>query len=186
MTGNSPENWWHSRCRRAAIRGSVWLSAALCLYGIAVADDKKQEKPPAPVVQPIPFSHKRHCAAGLDCLDCHAGTKSQAAAGMPSAQKCMFCHVSIRTDSPAIRQIASAAKSGAPIHWVRVYRLPDFVFLSHASHAGAGVDCANCHGPVAEREVLAAEVSTKMLRCVECHRERRASTDCALCHQLGN
>jgi len=162
------------------------LGTALCLYGVAVPDDQKQEKVPASVVQPIPFSHKRHRAAGLGCLDCHTGAKSQEAAGLPSAQKCIFCHVSIRTDSPSIRQIAAAAKSGEPIHWVRVYRLPDFVFFSHASHARAGVDCANCHGSVGEREVLSAEVSTKMPRCVECHRERRVSTDCALCHQLGN
>jgi len=175
MTQISAENCWPSRCRRV----SAWLCAALCWYGVALAEDK-------PVVQPIPFSHKRHHGAALDCLDCHTGAKSQADAGLPSAQKCMFCHVSIRTDSPSVRQIAAAAKSATPIRWVRVYRLPDFVFFSHSSHAKAGVDCANCHGPVAEREVLAAEVSTKMARCVECHRERRASTECALCHQLGN
>lgn len=185
MTRHSPENWWHSRFRRALILGSVFLCTVLCLCAAAALDDKV-EKRPEPVVQPIPFSHKVHGASGLDCLDCHAGAKSQAAAGLPSAQKCMYCHVSIRTDSPAIRQIAAAQKTGEPIQWVHIYRVPDFVFFSHASHSKAGVDCTNCHGPVAERDVLSLEVSTKMQRCVACHRERRAATDCALCHQLGN
>jgi hypothetical protein len=185
MTRNSPENWWRSRCRKAVILGVASLSAWLCHWAVP-ATEQAAEKPPAPVVQPIPFSHKVHRAAGLDCLDCHAGARGQAVAGLPSARKCMYCHVSIRSDSPPIRQLAAAQRTGEPIHWIRVYRLSDFVFFSHASHSKAGVGCVNCHGPVAERDVLAAEVSTKMQWCVECHRERHASTDCALCHQLGN
>jgi Cytochrome c7 and related cytochrome c/Class III cytochrome C family len=184
MTRNSPENCWHSRFRSTVLLGFVFLGADLSFAATTPPKDG-EEKRPGPVVQPIPFSHKRHRGAGLDCLDCHADAKSQEIAGFASERKCMFCHVSIGTDSPAIRQLAAAQKSGETIHWLRVYRLPAFVFFSHASHAKAGVDCVTCHGLVAERDVLAPEVSTKMQRCVECHRERRASIDCALCHQLG-
>jgi len=97
----------------------------------------------------------------------------------------MFCHVTIKADSPAIRKLAKAKKTGEKIPWVRLYQVPDFVFFSHASHAAAGVGCASCHGAVAEREALAAEMPTNMQSCVACHKERHASISCVLCHQLG-
>ena len=49
----------------------------------------------------------------------------------------------------------------------------------------AAIECATCHGPVATRDVLQKEVSTSMRTCVECHRGRKASTDCSRCHELG-
>ena len=143
------------------------------------------EPKPQPVTQPLPFSHKRHAAAGVSCLDCHAGAKDKERAGMPPVSKCMFCHISIKAGSEPIRRLAQAQKNGEAIPWVRVYRVPGIVFFSHASHGKAGVECANCHGPVAEREILSAEISTKMQTCVSCHAARKASVDCALCHQLG-
>jgi hypothetical protein len=144
------------------------------------------ETKPQPAAQPLPFSHKQHAAAGLKCLDCHTGAKTKEVAGLPPAGKCMYCHVSIKSESEPIRKLAAAQKNGTPIPWVRVYRVPAFVFFSHASHAKAGIECAACHGPVADRDVLSTEISTKMQTCVDCHTARKASNDCALCHQLGN
>ena len=143
------------------------------------------EAKPQPIPQPLPFSHKRHAAAGLNCLECHAGAKDKERAGLAPVGKCLYCHISIKADSEPIRKLAQAQKHGEAIAWVRVYRVPAFVFFSHVSHAKAGVECAACHGPVADREVLSAEVSTKMQMCVGCHAARKVSTDCALCHQLG-
>jgi hypothetical protein len=138
-----------------------------------------------PVVQPLPFRHKQHMSAGMACLDCHAGAKTEEVAGLPETRRCMFCHVSIKTDSPAIRRLAALHKAGEPVPWVRIYHLPDFVFFSHASHAKAKIECVSCHGPVAERDVLAQEVPANMKTCVACHKEKQASTSCVLCHQLG-
>ncbi|MCC6540052.1 MAG: cytochrome c3 family protein [Bryobacterales bacterium] len=142
--------------------------------------------PGAPVVQPVPFSHKTHAgAAKLKCLACHAIEAPGDYAGFPAESKCMACHVAIKPDSPHIRQVAAAAAkpSGEPIEWKRVYRLKEFVYFSHEIHVRkAKTECAVCHGDVAAREVLHQEKSISMYACMRCHEERRAPNDCARCH----
>lgn len=165
-------------------------SASFFVLAVAVAfgfglPDKTANGSPEPVSQPIPFSHKQHSSLGLNCVECHVGARTADQAGLPETRKCMFCHATIKTDAPAIQKLAAAQKSGVPIKWVRVYHLPDFVFFSHASHYKAKVECVSCHGPVAQRDVLAQEVPTRMQTCVNCHKESNASTSCVLCHQLG-
>jgi hypothetical protein len=135
--------------------------------------------------QPVRFSHKGHAAAQLKCADCHPTAQREERAGIPQAGQCMVCHATIQKDSPAVREIARYAARKETIPWVRVYRVRDFVFFSHAVHTKAALDCQTCHGPVAEREVLQKEVSTGMRACVECHRARKAPLDCSRCHELG-
>jgi hypothetical protein len=145
-----------------------------------------EEKLPAAVeAQPVPFSHRQHAATGTKCTDCHTKVRHEERAGLPTANQCMLCHVTIRKESPAVQRVAEFAANKEPIPWVRVYRLPDFVFFSHAAHVKANVECQTCHGPVAERDVLQKEVSTSMRTCVDCHRSRNASIDCSRCHELG-
>jgi hypothetical protein len=147
----------------------------------------KEEKLPLAVApQPLPFSHKQHAEARITCLDCHSGAAKKERAGLPQTDQCMLCHSTIAVASPAVRRLAKLHEQGEKIDWVRVYQVPDFVFFSHASHWKAGVDCATCHGPVAQRDVLAQEVSTGMVRCMNCHADREASNECVLCHQLGH
>jgi len=81
---------------------------------------------------------------------------------------------------------------GQPIQWVRVHRLPDFVFFHHGAHYQANVDCATCHGAVEKMERVSQFASLSMGWCVNCHRDyqgrtvgnRRlvASIDCGTCH----
>ncbi len=145
-----------------------------------------EEKLPIQVApQPVPFSHKQHTAAGMSCVDCHAAAATKERAGLPASDRCMLCHQTIATEREAVQRLAELAEKGQPIEWVRVYRVPDFVFFSHASHVGAGVECAACHGPVAEREVLAKEVSTSMTACMGCHKAKGVSNHCHFCHELG-
>lgn len=96
----------------------------------------------------------------------------------------MLCHQTIAADSPGVRQLA-ALPEAEKIRWERVYRVADFVFFSHREHAGAGVTCDACHGPVETRSVLHQEVSTNMVACMNCHALRKVSTECFLCHDLG-
>jgi hypothetical protein len=155
-----------------------------CMTSLAL-QNKIENRNMGPVPQPIPFSHKRHASIGLACLECHAGASTEDEAGLPETRKCMFCHVTIKSDSPAIQRLAAAQKRGQEIPWVRIYRVPDFVFFSHVSHFKSKVDCVSCHGPASRRDILGQEVSTNMKTCVSCHTERHASTSCVLCHQLG-
>ncbi len=146
---------------------------------------RPEQLPREVAAQPIPFSHKLHVSSGISCKGCHLGAGSSERAGFPALQRCMLCHSSIKAESASIQRLASMAGEGREPAWVRVYQLPDFVFFSHANHSTAEVACTKCHGPVEKREVLSQEVSTSMEACMNCHLSRQVSTDCHLCHELG-
>jgi hypothetical protein len=142
-----------------------------------------QAAPSQGPVQPIPYSHKTHLALGLQCRTCHVNPDAGKLMTYPPTQFCMGCHQTIAADRPAIQKLAEFAASGKPVPWVRVYQVPDYVYWQHGSHLEAKVDCAECHGPVADRDVIAVETNvTRMLGCVTCHDKRLAFTDCSACH----
>ena len=146
----------------------------------------KEEKLPQPVApQPVPFNHEKHVSSGITCLDCHAGADKKERAGLPQAEQCMLCHETISADTPSIVKLKAIQEAGEKINWVRVYEVPDFVFFSHANHVKGGVECATCHGPVEQRAVLAKEVSTSMISCMNCHAAREVPNHCHFCHSLG-
>lgn len=134
--------------------------------------------------QPIPYSHKTHLALGLKCKECHANADPGEVMGYPATSKCMACHVSIKTDSPSIQKLAAFAKEKKEIPWVRVYQVPGFVMFSHRVHMQGDITCQNCHGDVAQRDVIVKEVAHTMGSCMACHTERKVSNDCSLCHEL--
>lgn len=143
-----------------------------------------EQLPRAVPPQPVDFNHKLHTAAKIACLDCHPGAEAKERAGLPQREQCMLCHAAIAADRAEVRKLA-ALPAEAKIPWRRVYRVPDFVFFSHRSHAAASIGCARCHGPVETRETLAQEISTNMIACMNCHADRQASNECFLCHDLG-
>ncbi|MBT4496312.1 MAG: cytochrome c3 family protein [Gemmatimonadetes bacterium] len=84
-------------------------------------------------------------------------------------------------------------KSGAPLVWLRVHNLPDFVFFDHSRHISAAVACQTCHGPVETMETVQQEADLSMGWCLTCHRAVNkgesvdsegvyASTNCVVCH----
>ncbi|HLK20941.1 MAG TPA: cytochrome c3 family protein [Bryobacteraceae bacterium] len=133
--------------------------------------------------QPIPYSHKTHLALGLKCNSCHKNADPGELMGYPSESFCMTCHQAIKADSPDIQKIAAAAKDKKPLPWVRVYRLPAYVYFSHRVHVNAGASCETCHGPVRERDVITREVTHDMRFCVACHTAKKAHTECTTCHE---
>ncbi|HYT65567.1 MAG TPA: cytochrome c3 family protein [Vicinamibacterales bacterium] len=142
-----------------------------------------QRSSPPGAVQPLPYSHKKHIALGLQCRTCHVNPAPGKLMTFPATAFCMGCHQAIAADRPAIQKLASFAASGTSIPWVRVYKLPDYVFWKHASHLRPDITCADCHGSVAERDVIAQETNiTTMAGCVSCHDKRQVLTDCGDCH----
>lgn len=133
--------------------------------------------------QPIPYSHKKHLAMGLQCKMCHTNPDPGETMGIPVVATCMGCHKSVKTDSPHIQKLAKFASDGAEPPWVRIYRIPDYVYFSHRSHTQAGFKCDSCHGPVATRDVMFKETNISMGGCMDCHRKNKASNDCAFCHE---
>jgi hypothetical protein len=161
------------------------VSRAVVVFLLAIGAGLAQapQQKPAPV-QPVPFSHKAHAGTlKLACATCHPNPDPGELMTIAPAADCMRCHESVKNDSPAIRKLAAFAKNGREMRWARVVRLPSNIIFSHRDHVKAGAACAECHGPVAEREQLAAEKDLSMAGCMSCHRARKASLDCNYCHE---
>jgi hypothetical protein len=134
--------------------------------------------------QPIPYSHKKHLAVGLECKNCHTNPEPGRLMTFPAASKCMECHVTIAKDKPSIQKLASFAKSERPIPWVRVYNVLPGIAWTHRVHSAASVRCETCHGPVREMEVMSEVTSVvTMYSCLSCHEMNHAKTSCDTCHK---
>jgi hypothetical protein len=155
--------------------------------GEAVAPSKARVEPPTKSEpakpQPLPFSHKLHARLGLECFSCHPMPPPGWDMTYPAEEKCMQCHATIKTESPAIIKLAQYDKERKAVPWVQVYRVPDYVFFSHQTHyKKAEIGCEICHGPVAERDVITKEKPTTMMACMDCHKEKGAPVTCRICH----
>jgi hypothetical protein len=122
-------------------------------------------------VQPVPYSHKLHAGdLGIDCRYCHNTVESAPHAALPPTATCMNCHKTILPDSPRLELVRHSAETGAPIPWVRVNALPDYVFFDHSVHLAAGVGCVSCHGRVDQMKVVQVAAPLSMSWCLDCHR----------------
>jgi hypothetical protein len=123
-------------------------------------------------VQPIAFSHKHHVGGeGFDCRYCHTSVEKSAFAGIPPTKTCMNCHSQIWANSPMLEPVRESFKTGKPLHWTRVYDLPEFVYFNHSIHVNKGVGCSTCHGRVDRMPLTWQESSLQMDWCVSCHRD---------------
>jgi Cytochrome c7 and related cytochrome c/Class III cytochrome C family len=145
-------------------------------------------KPEAPR-QPIDFNHWQHVTKKggpeLDCAYCHEHADKSPHATIPNTETCMACHLAEKTDSPEVQKLAATHGRGEQPRWARVYWFEKeaHVFFTHKPHARAGVDCAECHGKVGESHQLRREIKQSMGWCMDCHRARRESVDCYVCHR---
>jgi len=134
--------------------------------------------------QPIAFPHNTHMKLGLNCLDCHIGADTRAAAGIPSVRKCMLCHAKLAREKPEEKKVIEYANKNIEIPWDRVYGFsPEaHVMFRHAPHYRAGIGCSTCHGDLTKATVAERTVTHTMGTCLTCHRQKHASEDCAACH----
>ena len=122
--------------------------------------------------QPIPYSHKLHAGElGIDCRYCHANIERSQEAMIPPTQACMGCHAVVKKDSPKLAALRASWSSGAPLEWVRVHRVADYVYFDHSVHLAAGVGCVSCHGRIDQMEVVRQDQPLNMGWCLECHRD---------------
>jgi len=141
-------------------------------------------KSPYAPVQPIEFSHKIHAGNyELACLYCHSYANRSSYAGIPSVQRCMGCHKITAQNKPEVKKIHEYWNKKEPIPWVRVYKVPDFVYFTHRRHVNKGINCTTCHGEVEKMEKIQKVSSLKMGWCVKCHKENQVSRDCLICHK---
>ena len=137
-------------------------------------------------VQPIEFPHSVHTIdIGVGCDDCHRGVAQGAVAGIPSIDICMTCHSDIGDAAdPRIQSLRAHAMRGEDVAWQRVYGFVEesHVRFNHAPHVRAEVDCATCHGDLTQMTVAERVVDHTMGFCINCHKEKKASNDCLVCH----
>jgi hypothetical protein len=171
----------------------VSLAGAMLLGGVTA-------EPEAPV-QPVAFDHWQHVAKEsgpqLECSFCHEHADKSRYATVPNINTCMGCHESMMTDSPEVKKLAAFAEKSEQPPWARVYWFEESasVFFTHKAHIRAGIDCANCHGQVtAIADQIASgdqqkglpvrrEIDQTMGWCINCHKERKVSVDCYVCHR---
>lgn len=58
-----------------------------------------------------------------------------------------------------------------PLHWVRINKLPDYVYFDHSIHVNKGIGCVSCHGRVDKMPLAYATQAFHMDFCLECHRQ---------------
>tara|TARA_B100000925_G_scaffold116139_1_gene86112 strand:+ start:6615 stop:7898 length:1284 start_codon:yes stop_codon:yes gene_type:complete len=140
-----------------------------CIDGLYTIGIQQNYQP----TQPIAFSHKIHAGQyEIDCNYCHTGVNISKSANIPSVNICMNCHGVINTDKPEIQKILTAYEENRPIEWVRVHNLPDLAYFNHKQHvAVGGIECATCHGPIEEMDVVYQYSELTMGWCINCHRE---------------
>jgi hypothetical protein len=96
----------------------------------------------------------------------------------------MLCHAKVAAAKPEIKKLAAFAASRREVLWQRVYGFPpeSLVKFQHAPHARAKIACATCHGDMTLASSAELLVKHTMGTCLSCHRQYKATEDCAACH----
>ena len=148
------------------------------LYSSGSSDSSGQD------IQPLSFSHARHAGElKIDCLYCHRSAAVSAVASVPSMQLCMSCHSNLGNETPETLKLTAYWERQEPIPWIRLQRLPDFVYFTHDMHLRSGLQCVNCHGRVRHMSLTPRAASYEMGWCLSCHQKNGASQDCLTCHK---
>lgn len=122
--------------------------------------------------QPVPFSHRHHVGElGIDCRYCHADVEKGPKAGLPPTATCMTCHSQIWTNAAMLAPVRESLANHTPIPWVRVAKLPDYVFFRHDVHIAKGVGCVSCHGRIDTMPLTYRAKAFTMEFCLDCHRD---------------
>jgi hypothetical protein len=183
------------------VLGLTLLAAALFL----VLSTRGQAAGPA---QPIAFNHQVHADQyKIDCQYCHADARRSEYAGIPSVSRCMGCHRITAADRPEIQKLAGFFNKNEPIPWIRIFKVPEYVYFPHKAHVRANVKCQTCHGPIEKMAVVEARTGQNLANdllnlvglapsatpltmgwCVECHttmnakEKTKAPLECVTCH----
>lgn len=138
------------------------------------------------VVPLVEFNHQRHVdEVGLDCSNCHPGCKEGISSGLPSVAACALCHSEPQGDTATEAKLVATIEAGVEVKWSRLFQQPAHVFFSHRRHTTvAEIECAVCHGEIGQSTTMPRRrAPLQMERCIACHQERKAPTDCSACHR---
>jgi hypothetical protein len=136
-----------------------------------------QSSPPRPTV-----NHALHQERELECGDCHdpdeTGTPT-----LPKVETCFECHEDLAEENERVNAYFDAVRQPDGTYlFERPAYTPDLI-VNHPGHAQYEVACADCHGPPTEEAFARPTVLDLKRTCLDCHRQRGASVDCATCHR---
>ena len=154
------------------------LAAAVGVQSCASPAPRHEPEPPPPTV-----NHALHAEHDLMCIDCHdveeTGTPS-----LPRAETCFECHEDLAEENERVNAYFAATRSkDGSYRWPRLAYTDDLV-VNHEHHAEYEVGCADCHGAAAERGFRRPAALDLKATCLDCHTERKASVECATCHEV--
>jgi hypothetical protein len=150
------------------VAGAAGTVGALMVFWRVPAGTGQAEQ----VGQPVQFDHRHHVKDDLiDCRYCHSTVDRAATAGIPTTELCLNCHAQVWNKSPLLDLVRASWFSGQPIPWVRVHRVPGFVYFNHAIHVNKGVGCVECHGRVDLMPAIEQAQPLTMGWCLDCHRD---------------
>ncbi len=116
------------------------------------------------------FPHKSHVEdEEIACLDCHSSAETSLSGSdnlLPAFEVCSDCHDPGEVPDPGKMNPVTAYSEK----------------FAHAKHLQAGQKCADCHGNITEDLPRAMYSLPTMVGCMDCHEQKRVSTDCAVCH----
>jgi hypothetical protein len=58
----------------------------------------------------------------------------------------------------------------------------DSIIVPHSTHSRAKVGCLTCHEEIYDAKTLGPSYRPKEAKCLECHREKKTTNQCAFCH----
>ena len=170
----------------------VWNDGLAALWDLHILDHYKYFGPAQRAEgytpeQPINFSHIVHIQQNkMECQYCHWNVSKGSYAALPDVESCMGCHKLVgghdEASSAEIEKLRKTYAEGKPIEWLKVHVMPDHYKFNHKRHVKGGVACHECHGQIPEMAKVGRVSSMKMGWCLDCHRMRGASIDCATCH----
>jgi hypothetical protein len=168
----------HSNRRIIFAIGCCLVLMGLLLYGFY--------RPPGWDIgpeQPIAFSHRLHAGVKqIQCQFCHPYVDRSLHPGMPSVEKCLYCHNYIIAGHPEILKEHAYFKRAVPLPWRKVNYLAEHVLFNHQRHIKKEIECRQCHGPIETMDRIKGEYF-RMQFCITCHRLKNANLDCWLaCH----
>jgi len=172
------------RVKKRYILGIVFIGALgwqiSLLYEAGTALGRQELYEPD---QPIKFSHVVHSTENkIDCQYCHTTVEYSKSAGIPDVNVCWNCHSIVRDGTNSgkhqINKVVEAYENDIPIEWIRIHNLQDHAFFSHAQHVNvAGLDCAECHGPIEEMDRVRQVTDMSMGWCINCHCDTEVKFD---------
>lgn len=169
----------------APLHSGRWLAGALLLVAAMLYFYYLYPQRLIGPQQPIPFSHRVHAGVKqINCRFCHSFVNRSKHAGLPTVQKCFFCHKYIIPLHEELLLEKEYLETDTPVPWKQIFFVPDFVKFQHRPHIElAKLDCVACHGRVETMDRL-KPVNFQMSFCIDCHRQKKeAPLDCWLsCH----